>query len=298
MHEISTLKSPPKLAIALLAGLLAGVARAQSSAPAEVTVTAQRAKELTPRVEKFVGHIAALENNEGLPRWKMPVCPRVIGLPQQEGEYILARISEVARMAGIALADEQCRPNLYIVVTLDPRQLLQNTTESNRLLMFGSESPSVIDDFIATPRPVRVFYKTSMESSLGLPLGDTHPVPPPDAFHPRTFQQNNTSAHITANVIYDVSTVVAIADQTRLKGISRGQFADYLAMVSLADIKPGPNLGDAPTILKLFDGAPENAPAGMSDWDGAFLKSLYATDQKSRLQRADMARTIVHKIAH
>jgi hypothetical protein len=299
-----------QLIIAVLAAHVAGIACAQSSAPAaassprstqgidEVTVSAQRARELVPRVEKFVGQIAALENNEGLPRWKLPVCPQVIGLPQEEGEYILGRISEVARTAGISLAGEQCRPNLYIVVTPDPRQLLQNTTEANRLLMFGSESPSVIDEFIATPRPVRVYYKTSLESSLGLALGDTHPVPPPDSFHPRTFQQNNTSAHITADVIYNLAIVVAIADQTRLKGISRGQFADYLAMVSLADIKPGANLGDAPTILKLFDGAPEAAPAGMSDWDQAFLKSLYATEQKSRLQRKDMARTIVRELAH
>lgn len=299
-----------KLTIAVLAVLFAGIARAQSSAPAaapssrntqgidEVTVSAQRAKELTPRVEKFVGQVAALENDEGLPRWKVPVCPQVIGLPQQEGEYILGRISEVARTAGIALAGEQCRPNLYLVVTPDPRQLLQNTTEANQLLMFGSENPNVIDEFIATPRAVRVYYKTSMYTSLGLPLGDTHPVPPPDSFHPRTFQQNNTSAHLTSNVIYGVANVVAIADQTRLKGVSRGQFADYLAMVSLANVKPGANLGDVPTILKLFDGAPEAAPAGMSDWDLAFLKSLYATEQKSRLQRKDMAQAIVREIAH
>ena len=298
-----------KLILAVLAALVASIARAQSSPPAapssrntqgidEVTVSAQRVRELTPRVQKFVGQIAALENDEGLPRWKVPVCPQVIGLPQQEGEFILGRISEIARTAGIALAGEQCRPNLYLVVTLDPRQLLKNTTEANQLLMFGSENPNVIDEFIATPRAVRVYYKTSMYTSLGLPLGDTHPVPPPDSFHPRTFQQNNTSAHLTTDVIYGLANVVALADQTRLKGVSRGQFADYLAMVSLADVKPGANLGDVPTILKLFDGAPENAPAGMSDWDQAYLKSLYATQQKSRLQRKDMAQAIVREIAH
>jgi len=292
---MGTRKSPPQAAIALVAALAAGGSGAQID---EVTVNAQRIRELIPRVEKFVGEIAAVENYEGLPRWKVPVCPRVIGLPQQEGEYVLGRISEIARTAGIALAGEQCRPNLYIVVSVDPAQLLQNTTEANQLLMFGSESPSVIDHFISTPRPVRVYYKTAEYSSLGLPLGDTHPVPPPDAFHPRTMQQNDTSSHLTTNSIFGVSTVIAIADQRRLKGVSRGQFADYLAMVSLADIKPGANLGDAPTILRLFDGAPEAALDGMSQWDLAFLKSLYATDQKSRLQRKAMARSIVREIVH
>jgi hypothetical protein len=297
------------LRMALCAICVVGVVRAQSQAPAaaasrdspapdEVTVTAQRRRDLAPRVEKFVGHIAELVNGEGLARWKDPVCPRVIGLPQQEGEYVLGRISEIARDAAVPLAGKACRANLYIVVSKDPQALLKNTDEANRLMIFGSESPSVIDDFIATPLPVKVYYKTSMYTSLGLPLGDTHPVPPPDSFHPRTFQQNNTSAHLSTNVIYGVSTVVTIVDQTRIKGISRGQFADYIAMVSLADIKPGANLGDAPTILKLFDGgSPENALPGMSTWDEAFLKSLYTTEQKSRLQRQSMARVIVDEIA-
>ncbi|HEY4338593.1 MAG TPA: hypothetical protein VGM97_01475 [Steroidobacteraceae bacterium] len=298
-----------KLRVALCAICVVGVARAQSAGPAaaasrdspapdEVTVTAQRRRDLAPRIEKFVGHIAELVNGEGLPRWKVPVCPRVIGLPQQEGEYVLGRISEIARDAAVPLAGEACRANLYIVVSKDPQTLLKNTSAANRLMIFGSENPSVIDDFIATPLPVKVYYKTSMYTSLGLPLGDTHPVPPPDSFHPRTFQQNNTSAHLSTNVIYGVSTVVTVVDQTRIKGISRGQFADYIAMVSLADIKPGANLGDAPTILKLFDGgSPANALPGMSTWDEAFLKSLYTTEQKSRLQRQSMARVIVDEIA-
>jgi hypothetical protein len=56
-------------------------------------------------------------------------------------------------------------------------------------------------------------------------------------------------------------------------------------------------LGDAPTILKLFDGASEAAPAGLTDWDRAFLKSLYATEQISKQQRGQIARHMVREIA-
>jgi hypothetical protein len=69
-------------------------------------------------------------------------------------------------------------------------------------------------------------------------------------------------------------------------------------MVSLAQLKPDVQAGDAPTILKLFDSAPGAAPEGLSEWDRAFLKSLYATDQTSKGQREQIARSIVGEVAH
>jgi hypothetical protein len=67
--------------------------------------------------------------------------------------------------------------------------------------------------------------------------------------------------------------------------------------VGLAKLDPDARLGDAPTILKLFDAAPEGAPAGLSDWDQAFLKSLYATDPSSKLQRSQIPQAMVPEIA-
>jgi hypothetical protein len=89
-----------------------------------------------------------------------------------------------------------------------------------------------------------------------------------------------------------------VVDQRRLKGIPRGQLADYVGMVALADLKAGANVGDTPTILKLFDGAPQAAPVVMTDWDQAFLKSLYSTDQKSKPQRSQIAHQMVHEMEH
>jgi hypothetical protein len=66
--------------------------------------------------------------------------------------------------------------------------------------------------------------------------------------------------------------------------------------VSLADIKPGAHLGDAQTILKLFDSEPQSAPDGLSDWDQSFLKALYATEQVARTQGSDVANSIVRDV--
>jgi len=80
--------------------------------------------------------------------------------------------------------------------------------------------------------------------------------------------------------------------------VNLGQLADYVAMVGLAKLKPGANLGDAPTILKLFDGAPGAAPTGLTDWDHAFLKSLYSTEQVEVEQSGQIARAMVRDINH
>ncbi len=84
-----------------------------------------------------------------------------------------------------------------------------------------------------------------------------------------------------------------IVDASQLKGMALGQFADYVAMVGLAQIKPADSLGDAPTILKLFNGVPQGAPAGMTDWDRAFLKAFY-----TERNRWHIARAMVREIGH
>jgi hypothetical protein len=98
------------------------------------------------------------------------------------------------------------------------------------------------------------------------------------------------------NTIWTFSRVFVIVDQTRLHGVKLGQLADYIAMAGFAKLRPDAHLGDAPTILRLFNGAPQEAPDGMTGWDQAFLTSLYATEERSRLQRGQIASEMVRKI--
>jgi hypothetical protein len=299
------------VALAMLADARAATAAEPAATPAasksealpEVIVSAQRA-ELVPRVSNFVYQVAALEDQESLPRWQEPVCPLVTGLPRQEGEFVLGRISEIARAAAVPLAGEHCRPNLYILVTRQPQQLLQAMAKRNFAVTFGPDAlPTVVDEFIANPRPVRVWYSSGMKTPEGAAM---HAGAPNFTLisngamtgAPRVYNDSERSSHLLLSHVWALSVVYEVVDQDRLQGVSRGQFADYVAMVGLADIKPGAHLGDAPTILKLFDGAPQTAPAGISDWDQAFLKSLYATEQRSKLQRNQIARSIVSEIVH
>jgi hypothetical protein len=253
----------------------------------EVTVTAHHGG-LEKRVSEFVSQIAAAENEEGLPRWKAPVCPLVSGLTQAESEFILGRISEIAHEAGAPLAGKNCHPkNLYILVHPHPKELLEAMQKRNRAFTVGNDDtpPEVFDRLLATPRAVRVWYTTE-ERTLNGVVFVRHPGDPPPIMR-------TTGSTLDNGVVWQLAHVFVVVDQTRLSGVTRGQLADYVAMVALADLKPGANLGDAPSILTLFDASPEAAPTSMSDWDRAFLKSLYTTDQKSKQQRNEIAHQMV-----
>jgi hypothetical protein len=288
------------LAIAILGGSYAGAAAAQSSAPTEVTVTASRA-ELAPRVSKFVNQIALRQNDEGLPRWQDPVCPLISGLVRQDGEFMLGRISEIANAANVRLGGEHCRPNLFIFVTTQPTQLLRAMEKHKRGVTFGNATPTVVDEFINTPRPVRVWYSTVLNTPEGTPpnqgLPNAAQVLGGSALGGApVYNDLDRTSHLLLSKIWSFSDVFVVVDQARLQAVTRGQFAAYVALVALADIKPGAHLGDASTILKLFDDTPQAAPPGLSDWDQAFLKSLYGTEQISKTQRSHIANAIVRDV--
>lgn len=277
----------------------------------EVTVTAHRA-ELAKRVSKFVDQIAASENGqEGLARWQRPpACPLVSGLPQSDGEFILERLSQIAQDATVPLGGEQCSANLYVLVTDKPEELLRGMEQRNRRFAFGFDtsfyppqetSAAVVDEFIKTPRAVRVWYNSAEKDAWGNALALCRESDlKPDGDPTRQLQCGPGTpggSHLVFDTIWTLSRVFVIVDQTQLHHVTLAQLADYVAMAGFAKLKPDAPLGDAPTILSLFNGTSESAPAGLTEWDQTFLKSLYTTEQKSQTQRSQIAHQMVRDIA-
>ncbi|MEJ0005484.1 MAG: hypothetical protein WDM77_03630 [Steroidobacteraceae bacterium] len=266
----------------------------------EVTVTAQREK-LADRLTAFVGKITGPVFDGGLPLWGMPVCPLVSGLPQEQGEFVLARVSEIARAGRVPLAAERCQPNLYILVNTHPQELLKTMAKRNFQFTFGISvepmdgtpivpSHIIIDEFITKPGPVRVLYRDAPTAAYGV-----HPSVKAAKVGPITYS-GDTWAGKSGWYLFRTFVII---DASQLKGVTLGQLADYAALVGLAEIKPVDSLADAPTILQLFNGTPEASPAGMTEWDQAFLRSLYTTTQHtSAQQRWHVVQTMMNEITH
>ena len=81
---------------------------------------------------------------------------------------------------------------------------------------------------------------------------------------------------------------VVVVDQEQTEDLELAPLTDYIAMIALAQIRRDADSepGAAPTILRLFDDTDTERPQGLSTWDQAFLKSLYATDSCSVIQKS------------
>jgi hypothetical protein len=285
----------------------------------EVIVTGDRA-EFETKIGAYVNQLTDFEygdSNRGLARWQEPVCPLVTGLPRPMAEYVLLRVSDIARAAGAPLAGEHCiHRNLFIIVTKQPESYLRELEKRHGADVFGAAAPILINEFIATPRPVRTWYDTVEMTPDGLPMVNmgfpgqsgqntkmvalgvtqTSAVRPNDPTSTLTNSWSQAS-HLVLNVVWAMKRAYVVVDPTKFTGVKLGQLADYIAMAGLAQIKLDPKLADDPTILTLFDRAPEQASPGLTDWDQAFLKSFYSSEQKSVLQRSVIAQDMVHVMA-
>jgi hypothetical protein len=297
-----------------LLGLLAFGALAQADQPPgslqtptehggldTVTVEARRRKELEHEVDHFVNSVTGHPRDESAPRWNEKICPLVAGLPRTEGEFVLARLSQIAQAVHAPLAGEQCQVNFYVVLTHEPDVLLKKWYARDRRMFTTRNGRGAITSFLDSPRPVRVWYNSGLLSEGGV-------LDSPNATTAGFVGTGIDKANVPTNTVHStsrlrfgavlsLSSVIVVIDANRLQGLNFGQVADYVAMIGLAQVRLDAELGATPTILTLFRTA-ENRPAALSTWDQAFLSSLYRTEQSNVTQLSNMERTMLDSIAH
>ena len=268
----------------------------------QVTVEADRAT-LERRMFNFVTDITrTATREESLRVWRQPICPLVAGMPRPQAEFVLARISQAAHAAHAPLDGEKCRPNLYIVFTPTPDELIEAWRARSRATFGGVRgNPADVEHFLATKRAVRVWYNREFGAASGAPVdGDT-------SLQGIGF---NGASGVTVNKFPDdtrlrhndvmlFSSVIVVVDGRQVVGLQFGQLADYIAMAAMTEIDLDAPLGTAPTILQLFStrAAGETPPPGLTSWDTSFLKALYATPQDAVTQRGMIANHMAHALA-
>jgi hypothetical protein len=298
------------LSSALAADLLpVGNAQTESSSQAnpnetkqlpQVTVEAQR-RRLERRVHAFVSHITAqVSDNESLTRWHRPVCPLVAGLPIEQGEAVLTRLSQIVTAAGVPLGPRQCRANFNVVVTSDPERLLKKWRARDPFI-FGPLPPlngeGPITRFLHTNRPVRIWYNTEFTSAEGAASSDGQFALSGADLGGAQAVNVWGSSRLRRTAVLNLTSVIIIIDTRLTKGYTLGQITDYVAMIGLTQLNLDSDLESAPTILRLFaTSSGEGRPDGLSPWDEAFLKGLYSTDQSSLWQRGRIVTHIVQDL--
>ena len=265
--------------------------RPSSAALPQITVEAQR-RDTEKRVHEFVSHVPVMSNSdESFARWDTPICPLIAGLPRDDGEFVLTRLSEIATSVGAPLGSRQCRANFIVLVTSDPVASLKAwAARAHYQHLFGEADAEKIKIFLKTQRAIHVWYneqQVAAENGSVLTPGPSFSNGPvisgPGAMGVTTVHSFDAN-RLEWNAVWTISSVIEVVDADAMKGFKIGQMGDYIAMAGLAKFNLDADFGTAPTILRLFKGTDDAKPSSLSDWDKAYLKALYHTRQSSRLQ--------------
>jgi hypothetical protein len=210
---------------------------------------------------------------EPLAQFQAPVCPGVIGMPDDFAATMVARLRLVAQRARIRLDKERCKANLLVIFAANGQAALQNMLGKGPWLFDGisraelsdlAEDPA-LKDLAADPGPVHAWVSTRMQTRYG------EPVPKLEMNDPTM-----SASRFSMSLRKDIVASVVVIDIAAVHGMPADQIADYAAMRGLARTRPPSQSGAVGTILSLFDkGA--TAPLSMTRFDRAYLRSVYGS---------------------
>jgi hypothetical protein len=130
----------------------------------------------------------------------------------------------------------------------------------------------------------------------------------PGSSTPEQEMQENTSENASSGTrVREVSRlhggvmemmdyVIIVIDANQASHTTVAALADYVSMITLAQINPDAETRQAPTILNLFEDEAMQRPTELTSWDLAYLRGLYAssdTPRSTRQQEGQIARRMM-----
>src|SRR5690606_35812028 len=101
-------------------------------------------------------------------------------------------------------------------------------------------------------------------------------------------------SRLRGGVMEMMDYVIIVIDANQASQTTVGALADYVAMVTLAQINPSAVLAGAPTILNLFNPNASSRPTELTSWDLAYLRGLYASADTPRNTRQQEGQIVRH----
>ncbi len=282
-------------ATALLALSPASAQQPEADPQADIVVTGVGPEQ----IQTFVQQVSAVPPSvDQMGRWNDDICLTVAGLPAEQGQVIVDRVSYRAQMVGLTAGRAGCRANAFVFFASDANAFTRQLVERERSLFayyheehihtLGQEA---LTSFVETPRAVRWWHVLQTRGADGDRLGSSQAgsSSPPPSGELRADPDGITGAQAvrsqgtrTRSVErQDFNRVVIVVDGQMVSGYPVDGIADYIAMVTLAQIDPGAQTRTYPTILNLFTGDPEAMSFEMTNWDTAYLNGLYRSNRNA-----------------
>jgi len=282
--------------VAASAILILSILAASAQPPAEsVTVTGFKSRET---LDKFVKSFAAPTSLNGkIARWERSICPLAVGQPPAFTNFVTQRLKDIAVTVGAPInATQSCTPNIEIVFTTTPQDLLDNICAHEVDYLGYVESSARRKELATVTRPVQAWYATETKDLAGMTKLDTAqrtpggvkmgPIDLPFATYART-----TGNHIDDGVRSTFNHIIIVVDLNKLAGHEIGALTDYIAMLALTQLNSLDTCQELPSIVNMWAPGCDQKTNATADSDLAYLRGLYkmSPDKKLVEQRNEIA---------
>lgn len=260
---------------------LAQVADPSVSAPVDLDEIVVEGRSLETTTQTFVREVGAPARTRGLARWRGGLCAGVANLQSEAAQYIVDRVSDVARDVGLSAGAPGCTPNVLVIATQNAKAFTPMFVASRpRLFVVGGSGMdrgrSQLASFETSDQPVRWWHVSApIDPNSGQIAVRIPGTCDGDCSDPRSYapKLNVTGSRLMNRIEDDLKRVFVIVDVDKIANVSLEQLGDYIAMVALAQINPDADTGGYSSILNVFDN-PGDTP-GLTLWDRTYLKGLY-----------------------
>lgn len=255
----------------------------------------------------YVQQLAQPSADDQLARFMNPVCPYVAGLREPYDAMIVKRLRTVAAAAGMRVAEEGCHPNALVYVVADKAKLIDEWRKAKPEFFAEEMTDAQIGALVHSAEPVISWQILDRRGSDGRELararmtkngegantwGGDSALEVPNALGSRYMNQ----------VHYEFGASVVVIDAKAVAGADLRQLADFAAMQLFAHTSPEKaGKQGAPTILTLVQDAAAGRPSPLSvtEWDFAYLRSLYAYSDmyKAGAHRGELAKRMARYMA-
>ncbi len=258
------------------------------------TLSEEQARTLVRRVARPVdGQLA---------RFDEPICPEVNGFEAEYAALVGAWIKATAERVGLEAGGDDCTANLFLVIVDDAPAFVEELARRDPAAVTGL-SRREFEQLSGVAGPARSWSTTLVTNGLGGSAGRPSPSRGHGAVKTGFAGSSVSFGDVPVMRIYDASNANPSVQQTirsswvvletqATLGKSLRQIADYAAMRGLAMVRPETLDSGAVSILGLFEAGEPSAPPALTEFDLAYLTSLY------RVPARRWARSQVHYIAN
>jgi hypothetical protein len=189
-----------------------------------------------------------------------------------------------------------------VIVAQNPTGFLNLWWQHDPRLFSLHNGFAPVTRFITTPRPVRVWYNSvpadpDSGAAIGPLLAQSVGVGQGPQTYPMNLQHGRTASRLTHGGVRAIASAIVVVDAQQVASLDFGQLADYVGMVSLAQINLDRDPGGAPSILSLFQRAAVSPPVGLTVWDEALLHAVYNSRQTDRQQLSEIQTATLDAVA-